>query len=220
MTKQCFHLDLHRKAGNAYVCMTCLEMFCVPSISDEEASPAQPPSKEEVIRWLHRINNKGGLGLDAHAALDNALLYLRSTHEPEPDQDGETEREEYARVRSLDDQQIIQEAMKSPLQLVRELANRYDVVCEKLEEIERYSGHVEMERASRILPADTGDTPASDALCPGTTPPPGLRQIAEQIRNTAQVSEYQADQVLVSRELLGQLTAVLRATATKGGEQA
>lgn len=34
-------------------------------------------SKEEVIRWLHRINKQGGLGFDAHAALDNALLYLR-----------------------------------------------------------------------------------------------------------------------------------------------
>jgi hypothetical protein len=40
------------------------------------------PSKEEVIRWLHRINITGGLGMDAHAALDNALLYLRSAPEP------------------------------------------------------------------------------------------------------------------------------------------
>lgn len=39
-------------------------------------------SKEEVIRWLHRINITGGLGMDAHAALDNALLYLRSAPEP------------------------------------------------------------------------------------------------------------------------------------------
>jgi hypothetical protein len=39
-------------------------------------------SKEEVIRWLHRINITGGLGMDTHAALDNALLYLRSAPEP------------------------------------------------------------------------------------------------------------------------------------------
>lgn len=62
---------------------------------------------------------------------------------------------------------------------------------------------------------ETHDGGPDCRYCDGTAPPPGLRQIAEQIRNTAQVSEYQADQVLVSRELLGQLTAVLRATATK-----
>ena len=47
--------------------------------------------------------------------------------------------------------------------------------------------------------------------------PPGLLQIAEQIRNTARVSE-DSDQMLVPRELLGQLAAVLRATSTKGGD--
>jgi hypothetical protein len=45
----------------------------------------QVPSKEQVILWLHRINITGGLGMDAHAALDNALLYLRSAPEPSPE---------------------------------------------------------------------------------------------------------------------------------------
>jgi hypothetical protein len=40
--------------------------------------------------------------------------------------------EEYERVRGLNDQQIVREAMDSPLQLVRELANRYDLSVEKL----------------------------------------------------------------------------------------
>lgn len=40
--------------------------------------------------------------------------------------------EEYARVRGLDDSEIIAEASDHDDFLVRELANRYDVVCEKL----------------------------------------------------------------------------------------
>jgi hypothetical protein len=40
--------------------------------------------------------------------------------------------EEYARVRGLDDSEIIAEASDHKDFMVRELANRYDVVCEKL----------------------------------------------------------------------------------------
>jgi len=45
------------------------------------------------------------------------------------------DREEYARVRSLSDEDIIRECMESHQRVVRELANRYDVVVEKLEQI-------------------------------------------------------------------------------------
>lgn len=41
--------------------------------------------------------------------------------------------DEYARCRSIDDEQIVREAMETPIRLVHELGNRYDVVCEKLE---------------------------------------------------------------------------------------
>jgi hypothetical protein len=41
--------------------------------------------------------------------------------------------EEYARVRGLDDAEIIAEASDHKEFLVRDLANRYDVACEKLE---------------------------------------------------------------------------------------
>lgn len=57
---------------------------------------------------------------------------LRSTHEPRvtPEED----REEYARVRCLSDEAIVSECMESSERVVRELANRYDVVVEKLEQ--------------------------------------------------------------------------------------
>jgi hypothetical protein len=41
--------------------------------------------------------------------------------------------DEYARCRSIDDEQIVREAMETPIRVVHELGNRYDVVCEKLE---------------------------------------------------------------------------------------
>lgn len=42
---------------------------------------------------------------------------------------------EYDRVRSLTDEEIIAECAQSRVQVVRELANRYDVAVEKLEEV-------------------------------------------------------------------------------------
>lgn len=42
------------------------------------------------------------------------------------------EMEEYARVRSMDDREIVLEGLDHKDVMVRELANRYDVVCEKL----------------------------------------------------------------------------------------
>jgi len=33
--ERCSHLNLHRKAGHAYHCMDCLELFCVQSHTPE-----------------------------------------------------------------------------------------------------------------------------------------------------------------------------------------
>lgn len=45
------------------------------------------------------------------------------------------DRDEYDRCRSLDDKQIVREAMETPIRMVHELGNRYDVVCEKLDKL-------------------------------------------------------------------------------------
>lgn len=85
------------------------------------------------------------------------------------------DRAEYARVRSLGDEDIVKECMGSWQQVVRELANRYDVVVEKLETANKRIESYETLRnpAKGRLVRATSTTEATHEFAPPADPAPG-----------------------------------------------
>jgi hypothetical protein len=99
---------------DARVAVGCPE--CVRTMREQIAD-----LKRDNVRWEN-----------AHKILLAEIERLKQK-QTEVGVDNLGDNDEYARCRSLDDQQIIREAMETPIRMVHELGNRYDVVCEKLE---------------------------------------------------------------------------------------